>query len=138
MLTEIYCSRQCISINSKKVCHAHFNAHKLQKIVSMNTDISETIKDREMGSQILIPQRKFVTRICQWGTQFSCQIKNFTEMYWFHQYLSIDPKRSKFATPTLTPITLKSVYRPHNHILRSRVGGASQSRLHISISLWSL
>jgi len=33
----------------------------------------------------------------------------------------------KFATPTLTPITLKSVYRPHNHILRS----------HISISLWS-
>jgi len=34
--------------------------------------------------------------------------------------------------------TLKSVYLPHNHILRSRVGGAFQSRLHISISLWSL
>jgi len=31
----------------------------------------------------------------------------------------IDPK--KFATPILTPITLKSVYRPHNHILRSWV-----------------
>jgi len=25
----------------------------------------------------------------------------------------------KFATPTLTPITPKSVYRPHNHILKS-------------------
>jgi len=30
-------------------------------------------------------------------------------MYWSRQYLSIDPK--KFATPTLTPITPKSVYR---------------------------
>jgi len=38
-------------------------------------------------------------------------------MYWSRQYLSIE-----FAT--LTPITLKSVYRPHNHILRSLVGGA--------------
>jgi len=27
-------------------------AHKLQKIVDMNVDISETIKDRELGSQI--------------------------------------------------------------------------------------
>jgi len=57
------------------MCHAHSNAdkppsaeaptvliqkkfarpktaHKLQKIVNMNADISETIKDREMGSQI--------------------------------------------------------------------------------------
>jgi len=31
-----------------------------------------------------------------------------TEMYWSRQYLSIDPKK-KFATPTLTPITLESV-----------------------------
>jgi len=36
----------------KKVCHAHFNAHKPQKTVNMNADISETIKDRKMGSQI--------------------------------------------------------------------------------------
>jgi len=33
-----------------------------------------------------------------------------------------------FATATLTPITLKSDCLPHNHILRSRVGGALQSR----------
>jgi len=31
------------------------------------------------------------------------------------QYLSTDPK-TNFATPTLTPITLKSVYRPHNKV----------------------
>jgi len=30
--------------------HVHFNAHKLQKIVNMNVDISETIKDRELGT----------------------------------------------------------------------------------------
>jgi len=53
-------------------------------------------------------------------------------MYWSRQYLSIDPK--KFATPTLTPITPKSVYRPHNHILRSRVGVAFQSRFAACIS----
>jgi len=33
-------------------CHAHFSAHKHQKIVNMNADISETIKDRELRSQI--------------------------------------------------------------------------------------
>jgi len=42
--------------------------------------------------------------------------------------------QKKFATPTLTRITLKSVYRPHNHILRSRVGGAFQSRFAACIS----
>jgi len=34
------------------MCYAHSNAHKLQKIVNTNADISETIKDGEMGSQI--------------------------------------------------------------------------------------
>jgi len=48
----MYCSHQYLSINPKNVCHAHFNAHNLQKIVNMNVDISETIKDRELGSQI--------------------------------------------------------------------------------------
>jgi len=42
--------------------------------------------------------------------------------------------QKKFATPTLTPIALKSVYRPSNHILRSRVGGAFQSRFAACIS----
>jgi len=41
MLTEMYCSHQYLLIQ-KKVLHAHFTAHKLQK----------TIKDKEMGSQI--------------------------------------------------------------------------------------
>jgi len=31
--------------------------------------------------------------------------------------IPIDLTQKKFATPTLTPITPKSVYRPHNHIL---------------------
>jgi len=48
------CSHQYLSNNKKKVYHALFNAHKLQKIVVMNADISETIKDRELGSQIKI------------------------------------------------------------------------------------
>jgi len=45
-------SHQHIDFFLKKVCHAHFNAHKLQKIVNMNADISETIKDRELGFQM--------------------------------------------------------------------------------------
>jgi len=30
------------------MCHAHLNAHKLQSILNMSADISETIKDREL------------------------------------------------------------------------------------------
>jgi len=45
------------------------------------------------------------------------------------------------STPTLTPITPKSVYRPHNHTIeiadRWRIS-ISLCGLHISISLWSL
>jgi len=48
-------------------------------------------------------------------------------MYQSRLYQLIDPKK-KFAMPNLTTITLKSVYRPHNHTLRSRVGGSFQSR----------
>jgi len=72
-------------------------------------------------------------------TDQTCGAHNFharynilTEMYWSRQYLSIDPK--KFGTPTLTRIKLKSVNRPHNHILRSRVGGAFQLRFAACIS----
>jgi len=39
-------------LTQKNVCHAHFNAHKPQKIVNMNVHILETIKDRELRSQI--------------------------------------------------------------------------------------
>jgi len=42
--------------------------------------------------------------------------------------------QKKFGTPTLTPITLKSVCLPNNHILRSRVDGALQSRFAACIS----
>jgi len=38
--------------------------------------------------------------------------------------------KKKFATP----ITLKSVYRPHNHILRTGVGGAFHSRFATCIA----
>jgi len=48
-----YCSHQYLSINPKKSLPRPLQrpqtAHKLQKL---NADISETIKDREMGSQI--------------------------------------------------------------------------------------
>jgi len=41
------------------ICHAYFNAHKpptnFKKIVHMSANISETIKDRELEFQILIP-----------------------------------------------------------------------------------
>jgi len=50
----MYCSHQYLSIDpKKKVCHAHSNAHKLRKIVNMNADVLETIKDRELGSVAL-------------------------------------------------------------------------------------
>jgi len=31
---EVYCSHQYLSIDLKKVCHTHFNAHKLPKPVT--------------------------------------------------------------------------------------------------------
>jgi len=45
ILAEMYCSYQYLSIDPKKINHAHINAHKVKKIVDMNADISETIKD---------------------------------------------------------------------------------------------
>jgi len=36
-------------IRENAIANAHDNAYKLPKIVNMNTDISETIKDRELG-----------------------------------------------------------------------------------------
>jgi len=55
----MYCSRQYLSIDPKKSLPRPLlrpqTAHKLQKIVSMNVDISETIKARELGSQTEIP-----------------------------------------------------------------------------------
>jgi len=48
----MYYSCQYLLIDPKKVCHVHFNAHKLPKIVSMNADILETIKDRELRIRI--------------------------------------------------------------------------------------
>jgi len=63
----MYCPHQYLSIDPTKVDHAHSNAHKLQEIVNMNADLSETVKDRELGLKIkiLLPctQCKFVTRI---------------------------------------------------------------------------
>jgi len=52
----MYCSHQYLSIIPKKSLPRPLErpqtAHKLQKIVGMNTDCSETIKDRELGFQI--------------------------------------------------------------------------------------
>jgi len=44
----MYCSYQYLSIDPKKVCHAHKMPTNLKK----SLDISETIKDRELGPQI--------------------------------------------------------------------------------------
>jgi len=49
------CSYQYLSIDPKKFATpslTHINAYKLKKIVSMNADISENVKDRELGFQI--------------------------------------------------------------------------------------
>jgi len=46
LLTEMNCSQQYLSIDPKKT------PTNFKKIVNMNVDISETIKDRELGSQI--------------------------------------------------------------------------------------
>jgi len=60
ILIEMYCSYQYLSIDSKKKfatptispTNRPQSTHKLQKIVSMNADISETIKDGELRFQI--------------------------------------------------------------------------------------
>jgi len=49
----MYCSYQYLSIDKKKFATPNSTPskrHKLKKIVSMNADISETFKDREMRS----------------------------------------------------------------------------------------
>jgi len=51
----MYCPHQYLLIDPKKSLPRPQTAHKLQKIVNMNVDISETVKDREWGSQIYIP-----------------------------------------------------------------------------------
>jgi len=48
--------------------------------------------------------------------------------------IPIDWPKKKYAMPTLKPITLKSVYHPHNYILRSRVGSAFHSLFAACIS----
>jgi len=60
--------------------------------------------------------------------------RGFTNETFFLELKGIDWPKKKFATPTLAHLTLKSVYRPHNHILRSRVGGAFQSLFAACIS----
>jgi len=51
----MYCSHQYLLIDPKKSLprplYSPQTANKLQKIVNLNADISETIKDRELGSQ---------------------------------------------------------------------------------------
>jgi len=49
LMLELYCSRQYLSIDPRKSLQRSQTAHKLQRIVNMNADISETIKDGEMG-----------------------------------------------------------------------------------------
>jgi len=68
----------------------------------MNAEISETIGDTILGLKMQIPetpaQRKFVSKMCHAHSNaqncgsysFDATIKNLTEMYWPHQYLSID------------------------------------------------
>jgi len=48
----MYCSHQNLTIDPKKSLPRPQTAYKVQKIVKMNADISETIKDRELGFQI--------------------------------------------------------------------------------------
>jgi len=106
-IREIPAQRKFVS----EGCHDH----KIEKIVNMNADISETIEDRELGFQIYISYPctqchahfnahkppKYV------APTISMLEKMLTKLYLSRQHLSIDPK--KFATPTLTPITPKSV-----------------------------
>jgi len=51
----MYCPINTYRLIQKKIWHAHFNTNKPftnQKIVYMNVDISETIEDRKLVSQI--------------------------------------------------------------------------------------
>jgi len=76
----------------------------------MNSEISETIQATILGLGMQIPeipaQRKFDSAECH--AHFNAKI--LTEIYigLVNTYRLI---QKKFATPTLTPISLKSVYR---------------------------
>jgi len=73
----MYCSHQYLSIDSIKVCHAYFNAHKPPKPVTPT---------------IFMLDKKFYLKCIG-------LVNNYRLI------------QNKFATPTLTPITFKSVYR---------------------------
>jgi len=86
----------------------------------------------------LLAQRKFVSSVCHVHPN-ALKTPSFDAKIIFLGYIIILVNtyrlpQKKVATLTLTPITLKSVYLPHNHILRSRVGGALQSRFATFIS----
>jgi len=77
ILTEVHCSHQYLSSDPKKNLPRPLQrpqtTHKLQQIVSMDADISKTIKDRELGfyshgrSASLL--REYATTTL-WRTQF--------------------------------------------------------------------
>jgi len=46
-----YCARNCL----RKLTIKRLEKFKMKKLVNMNADTSETIKDRELGLQIKIP-----------------------------------------------------------------------------------
>jgi len=48
IVTEMCCSHQYLSVNTKKSLPRPQTAHKIQNIAGMNANISETIKDRKL------------------------------------------------------------------------------------------
>jgi len=86
-----------------------------------------------------LTQKKFATPTITPTNRLTCGAQNLhaRKKCWLKCISLVNTYRltqKKFATPTLTDITLKSVYRPHNHILWSRVYGAFQSRFAACIS----
>jgi len=52
IVTEMCCSHQYLSVNTKKSLPRPQTAHKIQNIAGMNANISETIKDRKLDFRI--------------------------------------------------------------------------------------
>jgi len=107
--------------------------------VRMNAEISKTIRATILGLGMQIPEipahRKFVSAGCHSYSNAHKPPKPVAPTIFmldtkFYLKCIVNTYRliqKKFDTTTLTPITLKPLYHQHNHILRSRVGGAFQS-----------
>jgi len=84
----MYFTHKNLLLNPKKVCHGHFNAHKLQKIVNMNENnktenwdfrfrFRSLVSSASLLREYATPTLTTTSRPNLWWLQFLCYIQNF-------------------------------------------------------------